>query len=111
MDDYPLDRLNQIARIARDILDANGIMYEHQIARHFCNLESVYTYEGTHDIQSYRPRENFMSRDDAILLDLLKDRRFNLVVSGEKRNRPFFKDDFIVFQNIIRDRKHRCPLK
>ena len=42
----------QIARLARDILGANGIMYEHQIARHLCNLESVYTYEGTHDIHT-----------------------------------------------------------
>jgi glutaryl-CoA dehydrogenase len=42
----------QIARTARDILGANGIMYEHQIARHLCNLEAVYTYEGTHDIHT-----------------------------------------------------------
>ncbi len=42
----------QIARIARDILGANGIMYEYHIARHVCNLESVYTYEGTHDIHT-----------------------------------------------------------
>lgn len=42
----------QIARTARDILGANGIMYEYHIARHLCNLESVYTYEGTHDIHT-----------------------------------------------------------
>lgn len=42
----------QIARLARDILGANGIMYESQVARHLCNLESVYTYEGTHDIHT-----------------------------------------------------------
>lgn len=42
----------QIARSARDILGANGIMYESQVARHLCNLESVYTYEGTHDIHT-----------------------------------------------------------
>ena len=41
-----------IARQARDILGANGIMYEHQVARHLCNLESVSTYEGTHDIHT-----------------------------------------------------------
>ena len=39
-----------IARVSRDILGANGIMYEYQVARHLCNLESVNTYEGTHDI-------------------------------------------------------------
>jgi len=42
----------QIARIARDILGGNGIMYEYPIARHMLNLETVYTYEGTHDIHT-----------------------------------------------------------
>ena len=40
----------QIARVARDILGANGILNEYSSMRHMCNLESVYTYEGTHDI-------------------------------------------------------------
>ncbi len=38
------------ARDARDILGANGILDEYQAMRHMHNLESVYTYEGTHDI-------------------------------------------------------------
>ena len=38
------------ARMAREILGANGITDEYQCGRHMCNLESVYTYEGTHDI-------------------------------------------------------------
>ena len=42
----------QIARIARDILGGNGIMYEYPIGRHMMNLETVYTYEGTHDIHT-----------------------------------------------------------
>ena len=42
----------EIARMARDILGANGIMYEYPVARHMLNLESVYTYEGTHDIHT-----------------------------------------------------------
>lgn len=42
----------ECARLARDILGANGIMYEYPIARHMLNLESVYTYEGTHDIHT-----------------------------------------------------------
>ena len=42
----------QIARIARDILGGNGIMYEYPISRHMLNLETVYTYEGTHDIHT-----------------------------------------------------------
>jgi len=42
----------QIARMARDILGANGVTYEYCIGRHMLNLESVYTYEGTHDIHT-----------------------------------------------------------
>jgi glutaryl-CoA dehydrogenase len=42
----------EIARTARDILGANGITYEYQCGRHMLNLESVYTYEGTHDIHT-----------------------------------------------------------
>jgi glutaryl-CoA dehydrogenase len=38
------------ARTARDILGGVGILDEHQCFRHLCNLESVKTYEGTHDI-------------------------------------------------------------
>jgi glutaryl-CoA dehydrogenase len=39
-----------IARKARDILGANGIVDDYPIMRHMNNLESVYTYEGTNDI-------------------------------------------------------------
>lgn len=38
------------ARTARDILGGVGILDEHQCFRHMCNLESVKTYEGTHDV-------------------------------------------------------------
>ena len=38
------------ARTARDILGANGVSGEYHCMRHACNLESVYTYEGTNDI-------------------------------------------------------------
>jgi len=41
-----------IAREARDILGANGITAEYPVMRHMCNLESVKTYEGTHDIHT-----------------------------------------------------------
>jgi glutaryl-CoA dehydrogenase len=40
----------ETARMARDILGANGISLEFPVIRHMCNLESVKTYEGTHDI-------------------------------------------------------------
>ncbi|HEV3026710.1 MAG TPA: acyl-CoA dehydrogenase family protein [Planctomycetota bacterium] len=42
----------EIARVARDILGGNGILNEYSAMRHSCNLESVYTYEGTHDIHT-----------------------------------------------------------
>ena len=40
------------ARLARDILGANGITEDYPIMRHMMNLESVKTYEGTHDIHA-----------------------------------------------------------
>jgi glutaryl-CoA dehydrogenase len=40
----------ETARKARDILGANGIVDDYCLMRHMNNLESVYTYEGTHDI-------------------------------------------------------------
>jgi glutaryl-CoA dehydrogenase len=40
----------EVARTCRDILGGNGIMIEYQSMRHMCNLETVYTYEGTNDI-------------------------------------------------------------
>ena len=42
----------QIARDARDMLGGNGIVDEYHIIRHVCNLETVNTYEGTHDIHA-----------------------------------------------------------
>jgi glutaryl-CoA dehydrogenase len=41
-----------IAREARRLLGANGILVEYHSMRHLANLESVYTYEGTHDMHS-----------------------------------------------------------
>jgi glutaryl-CoA dehydrogenase len=41
-----------IARETRRLLGANGILAEYQAMRHMTNLESVYTYEGTHDIHT-----------------------------------------------------------
>jgi glutaryl-CoA dehydrogenase len=40
----------KIARQARNILGANGISLEYPVIRHMCNLESVFTYEGTDNI-------------------------------------------------------------
>ena len=41
-----------VAATAREILGGNGILNENEIMRHLCDLESVYTYEGTHDINT-----------------------------------------------------------
>jgi glutaryl-CoA dehydrogenase len=42
----------QIARDCRDMLGGNGIVDEYHIMRHVCNLETVNTYEGTHDVHA-----------------------------------------------------------
>lgn len=42
----------ETARMTRNMLGANGVTSEYQAMRHMCNLESVYTYEGTHDIHT-----------------------------------------------------------
>jgi glutaryl-CoA dehydrogenase len=42
----------EICAMARTILGANGILGEYPIMRHMANLESVYTYEGTHDLHT-----------------------------------------------------------
>ena len=45
-----VDMACDIAREARRLLGGNGILVEYSAMRHMANLESVYTYEGTHDI-------------------------------------------------------------
>jgi glutaryl-CoA dehydrogenase len=42
----------EIAASARTVLGANGILGEYPVMRHMANLESVYTYEGTHDMHT-----------------------------------------------------------
>jgi glutaryl-CoA dehydrogenase len=42
----------EVAREARRLLGANGILVEYSAMRHLANLESVYTYEGTHDMHT-----------------------------------------------------------
>jgi glutaryl-CoA dehydrogenase len=47
-----VDMATNVAREARRLLGANGILAEYAAMRHMENLESVYTYEGTHDIHT-----------------------------------------------------------
>ena len=42
----------ETARTARNLLGASGILLEYPVIRHLMNLESVYTYEGTHEIHT-----------------------------------------------------------
>ena len=42
----------QISRMARDMLGANGIVDDYCSMRHMVNLETVRTYEGTHDVHT-----------------------------------------------------------
>ncbi len=42
----------EIARMARDMLGANGVTVDYQCGRHMLNIESIFTYEGTHDIHT-----------------------------------------------------------
>ena len=42
----------ECARLAREIHGANGVVNEYPIMRHLMNIESVYTYEGTHDMHT-----------------------------------------------------------
>jgi glutaryl-CoA dehydrogenase len=42
----------EVAHTARSILGANGITLEYPVLRHANNLESVYTYEGTHEMHT-----------------------------------------------------------
>jgi glutaryl-CoA dehydrogenase len=47
-----VDMALRIARSARDLLGANGIVDDYQAMRHMVNLETVRTYEGTHDVHT-----------------------------------------------------------
>src|SRR5437667_6532360 len=49
---HHVNMATEVARETRRLLGANGILAEYQAMRHLANLESVYTYEGTHDIHT-----------------------------------------------------------
>jgi glutaryl-CoA dehydrogenase len=42
----------EVAATAREILGGNGILQEYEVMRHLCDLEAVYTFEGTHDVNT-----------------------------------------------------------
>ena len=49
---WPLWVARECAKLARETLGANGVVNEYPVFRHLANIESVYTYEGTHDIHT-----------------------------------------------------------
>ena len=49
---FSLRQALEAARLARDIHGGNGIVDEYHVMRHMVNLETVNTYEGTHDIHA-----------------------------------------------------------
>jgi len=42
----------QVVALGREILGGNGILLENHVARHFADMEAVYTYEGTNEINT-----------------------------------------------------------
>lgn len=42
----------EVAATAREILGGNGILHDHEVMRHLCDLEAVYTFEGTFDVNT-----------------------------------------------------------
>lgn len=45
-------KARQIVAMAREILGGNGILLEHHVMRHFADMEAVYSYEGTNEINT-----------------------------------------------------------
>lgn len=49
---YCAAKARQIVALGREVLGGNGILLDQQIARHFADIEAVYTYEGTNEINT-----------------------------------------------------------
>jgi glutaryl-CoA dehydrogenase len=45
-------RARQVVALGRELLGGNGILLEHHMARHFADMEAVYTYEGTNEVNT-----------------------------------------------------------
>ena len=44
--------MRRVVALAREVLGGNGILLEHGVARLFCDAEAVYSYEGTHEMNT-----------------------------------------------------------
>lgn len=45
-------RGREVVALARELLGGNGIVLEHKVIRYFMDMESLYTYEGTYEVNS-----------------------------------------------------------
>jgi glutaryl-CoA dehydrogenase len=45
-------RARDVVSLARETLGGNGVLLEYHVARHFADMESVYTYEGTNEVNT-----------------------------------------------------------
>jgi glutaryl-CoA dehydrogenase len=46
------ERLRETVAIGRNLLGGNGILLEHDVARYFADAEALYSYEGTHEMNT-----------------------------------------------------------
>lgn len=49
---YTAKACRETVALGRELLGGNGILLEHHLARYFCDAEAIYSYEGTHEINS-----------------------------------------------------------
>jgi glutaryl-CoA dehydrogenase len=45
-------KAREVVAMSREILGGNGILLDYKAARHFADVEAVYTYEGTNEVQT-----------------------------------------------------------
>lgn len=49
---YATERTREIARLGREMLGGNGIIYDNYVIKALADIEAIYTYEGTYDINA-----------------------------------------------------------
>src|SRR3989442_1576734 len=91
-----------MARETRRLLGANGILAEDHAMRHLANLESVYTYEGTHDIHTL-----ILGQDERV--DVVRPLiRINRLEVREVAHRLILRQDAVRAQQPARLTRHVC---
>ena len=62
-------RGRECVSLARELLGGNGILYDNTVARHFADMEAIYTFEGTYEINTLAlavPPHGMISKDPII---------------------------------------------